>query len=313
MAITYPTTLDAVVGTGTSGATLSVGGPGGESHVSCHLDMSTALTTLEYNAQAEDTYLIQDHMDFYVAQTALPQSMTTATGYGKNFISATFTGTGAAAARAASTSGHQGQVTLTSGTVAANYSELTQANAVFDIQTGFFPVLSFRAVVLTPATLPTGATGATTYGVFRAGFNDTLHTSTFATGNSIDWIFDPATSGNWQLALTKAGTGTRTASTVALATSTWYDLQIWVGSTGVQARAAVFSPTALPTILAGGPFTTNQPLTSTPMTWHVLNMNGTAGTTSCILTVDLVEVAGLANATAGVTTNFRGAAMTKGF
>jgi hypothetical protein len=41
MAVDYDTSLDTVVGTGTSGQTLSVGGPGGESHVSCHADISS--------------------------------------------------------------------------------------------------------------------------------------------------------------------------------------------------------------------------------------------------------------------------------
>lgn len=309
MAITYPTTLDSVVGTGTSGATLSVGGPGGESHVSCHADMSSVLTSLEYNAQAEDTYLMQDHMDFYVSQAALSQTMTTATGYGKNFITATFSGTSSTAARVASTSGHPGQVLLTTGTSNAGYSELTQANAVFDIQTGFYAVLAMRALVLTPASLPTST--AATNALWKIGFTDTLHSA--APVNEISWNFQPSTNAFWSLLMTKASTTTTTASAVTVATSTWYDLQIWVGSTGVQARAAVFSPTALPTLLAGGPFTTNQPLTTTGLAWHVLDMNGASGTTSFTLGCDLVEVAGQASATPNVTTNFRGAAMTKGF
>lgn len=309
MAITYPTNLDSVVGTGTSGATLSVGGPGGESHVSCHADMSSVLATLEYNAQAEDTYLMQDHQDFYVSQSALSQTMTTATGYGRNFITATFSGTGATAARVASTAGHPGQTLLTSGTVASNYSELTQANAVFDIQTGFYSVLAFRAVVLTPSTLPSGST--TTNAVYKVGLTDTMHS--LSPTNEISWTFNPATNAFWSLLMTNASTNTTTASAITVAASTWYDLQIWVGSTGVQARAAVFSPTALPTLLAGGPFTTHQPATTTGMAWHILHMNGASGTTSFTLGVDLVEVAGQASATPNVTTNFRGAAMTKGF
>jgi hypothetical protein len=314
MAITYPTNLDAVIGTGTSGVTLSVGGPGGESHVSCHADMSSVLASLEYNAQAEDTFLIQEHFENDSVTSALPQTLVTAVPYGKNGFVPTLVGTAMTATRVASTAGHPGQWLLTSLTTAANKVYITsQAPLVLDFQTGFFSVLAFRAVVLTGATLPVGAVGATTYGAYRVGLNDSVGVITFATGNSIDWVFDVATSANWQLVLTKAGTSTKTASTIAVAASTWYDLQIWVGPTGVQARAGVYSPTALPTLLAGGPFTTNQPLTTTPLLSQVLLQNGTAGTTSLLLTADLVEIAGLGNVTAGVTTNFRGAAMTKGF
>lgn len=314
MAVVYPTTLDSVVGTGTSGATLSIGGPGGESHVSCHADMSSVLASLEYNAQAEDTFLIQEHFENDNVTGALPHTLVTATSYGKNGFVPTLVGTAMTAKRVVSTAGHPGQWALTSLTTAANAVYITQQQpAALEYQTGFFPVLAFRAVILTGATLPVGAVGATTYGAWRAGLTDTVGTITFASGNFIDWVFDIATSANWQLVMTKAGTSTKTVSTIAVVASTWYDLQIWVGSTGVQARAGIYSPTALPTLLAGGPFTTNQPLTTTAMIPQILNMNGTAGTTSLILTADLVELAGLGNVTAGVTTNFRGAAMTKGF
>lgn len=49
MAVNYPTSLDTAVGTGTAGTALSAGGPGGESHVSCHADMSSVLVSLETN------------------------------------------------------------------------------------------------------------------------------------------------------------------------------------------------------------------------------------------------------------------------
>jgi hypothetical protein len=268
---------------------------------------------LETNASALDTFMIQEHFENDSVTGALPHTLVTAVPYGKNGFVPTLAGTAMTAQSVVTTAGHPGQWLFTSLTTAGNKVYVTpQAPAVLDYQTGFFGVLAFRAVVLTGATLPVGAVGATTYGAYRVGFNDTVGTITFVAGNSIDWVFDIATSANWQLVLTKAGTATKNASTIAVAASTWYDLQIWVGATGVQGRCAVYSPTALPTLLAGGPFTTNQPLTSTPMTPQVLLMNGTAGVTSLTLGVDLVELVGTP-ASVGACSNFRGQAMTRGF
>jgi len=234
-------------------------------------------------------------------------TLVTATSYGKNGFVPTLVGTGPTAKRVVSVAGHPGIWQLTSLTTASNAVYVTP----IEYQTGFFPVLTFRAVIQTGATLPVGATGATTYGLWKFGLVDLV--GSLAPSNEISWNFDVSVSANWQLYLTKASTTTKTVSTVAVAANTWYDFEIWIGSTGVQARCAVYSPTALPTLLAGGPFTTNQPLTTTAMIPQVLNMNGTAGTTSLVLNLDLEEFVGLGNATAGVTTNFRGAAMTKGF
>ncbi len=83
-------------------------------------------------------------------------------------------------------------------------------------------------------------------------------------------------------------------------------------SLGVKARAGVYAVSALPALLAGGPFTTHQPATTTNMCWHVLAMNGASGTTSFGLNLDLIEMAGQP-AFIGICSNWRGANMLKGF
>jgi hypothetical protein len=256
---------------------------------------------LETNAQALDTYQQQFHFDTVPGATGVLVGPNVYPTFATSSI-----------LRAASVSGHQGQWQgLTTGAINL-FCQVSNFPTTADIQTGFFGNLAFRAVILTGATIPVGAVGATTYGAYRVGFNDTLGTITFIAGNSIDWVFDIATSANWQLVLTKAGTATKTVSTIAVAASTWYDLQIFVSSAGVQARCAIYSASALPTLLAGGPFTTNQPLTTTAMWWQILHRNGTAGVTSLALNYDLVEFIGQPS-TVGPSSNYRGQALTRGF
>lgn len=300
----YPSTLDLSIGQGSPGSTLSIGGMGGQSHIKSHDDISVVIAALERNAVASDTFLIQEHFD----TSTVAATLVTAVPQGAFDVIPTFTGTGCTIVRAASVAGHKGIWTLTTGTVASQKPEVSQLPTLKDIQTGFFGKLAFRAVVLTPATLPSGSTTANA--VWRIGFTDTL--GSLAPVNCIEWVFNPATNAFWSLVLINASTATTTASTVTVAINTWYDLQIYVDSLGVQARAGVYAVSALPTLLAGGPFTTHQPATTTNMCWHVLAMNGASGTTSFGINLDLIEMAGQPTIS-GICSNWRGASMLKGF
>lgn len=273
-------------------------------------DYIDAILALEQNAQQLDTYLLQEHFETgLAASTAFPQTLVTATQYG-NAIP-TLTGTAPTAKRVVSTLGHPGQWQLNTLTTASNKSMISLANSgAPEHQTGFFGKLAFRALVLTGATLPVGAVGATTYGEYRIGFTDTINS--LAPVSGIEWVFDVAVDAHWSLILTAASTATKTPSTVTVLASTWYDLQLYVDASGVQARCAAFSATALPTLLANGPFTVNKPATTVSMLPHILIMNGTAGVTDLALTADLMEIAGQ-YVTPGVCSNYRGGMLTRSF
>ncbi len=307
--IKYPQLLDSGVGQGTPGSSLSTGGAGLQSHVYSHSDMSKAIALLEQNTVTNDSFLIQEHFD----TSTVAATLVTAIPQGAFDVIPTFTGTGCTIVRAASVAGHKGIWTLTTGTIASQKPEVSQLPTLKDIQTGFFGRLAFRAVVLTPATLPSG--NSTARAVWRIGLTDTL--GSLAPVNCIEWVFDPNVNAFWSLVLTNGSTATTTASAITVAINTWYDLELYVDASGVQARAAIYSTApspsfTLPTLLAGGPFTVHQPATSTNMAWHVLAMNGASGTTSFALGLDLVEVVGQPTSV-GMCSNWRGSGMLKGF
>jgi len=275
-------------------------------------DYIDSIVALEHNALAQDCFVMQEHFNAgLVAGGTFPQTLITATAYSDNMAQVTLTGTAPTGKRVISTLGHPGQWTLNTLTTASNKSMISIGpTGTLEWQTGFFGKLAFRALVLTGSVIPVGAVGATTYGEYRIGFTDTINS--LAPVNGIEWVFDVAVDAHWSLILTKASTATKTVSTITVAASTWYDLQLYVDASGVQARAAIFSATALPTLLAGGPFVTNQPLTTTAMIPHILIMNGTAGVTDMALTADLMELAGQ-YVTTGLGANYRGHDLTRSF
>jgi hypothetical protein len=264
-------------------------------------NLINTVINLETNALGLDTYLQQTHCDVG------PATLVTATQYGGCWITLAASGT---ATRVIGTAGHPGQYQLATSATDSGRSEMSSHSTIAEFQTGFFTALAFRCVVLTPGTLPT-----TTACVFRAGFCDALGVGAGVQPvNGIEWVFYPSTNAFWNLQLTKASTTTNNATAITVATSTWYDLEILITSAGVQGRCAVYSPTALPTLFAGGPYTTNQPLTTTSMFWHVLAMNNSASATSFIYTADLAELSGQpATGPVGPTSNYRGQALTRGF
>jgi hypothetical protein len=205
------------------------------------------------------------------------------------------TGTGASISQVTPSTtslNHPGIWQLTSGTsnngVAAIYAGLSGTN---DFSLSVFSRFAARAVIKS-GTLPSGAVGSATFGQFCMGFTDTAPGSQPAVANNIIWRFAPSVSANWSLLIGNGSTQADNVSSVVVSANTWYDFQIYVDQNGVLARCNIWAAGVLPTLLQSSFITANVPAVSANMNFQIWNINGTAGTTSHPLAVDLYELVG---------------------
>jgi hypothetical protein len=211
--------------------------------------------------------------------------------------------TGTSASSIQSEPNHRG-IFQFQGTTTAPTIIGVQGTQYVDMYLNSFSKVALRFVVKIGNLLPTAANPCQ----FLAGFFDGT-----AMGNGFGFLFDPTVNtSNWLACVNASASGKNQIDTgVAATINTWYDMQIYYDSTGVQFRIGVYAPNTKPPLLAGGPFTSFLPdPTAYRFLEQVYIVRNIAGSGYYYFDVDLWEVVG-APATPGMI--YRGESLVTAF